>query len=115
MPDQSSITNHKFVNTTPKPNATKNSNGELVGPPPPWFVMVGVGAGTVVETDCDCAAVGSGVVWVPPRFRATKSLCRTWSTSTISSLTTILPVTLYGRLVRVVRLLARFTAKRKDG
>ena len=26
---------HKFVNTTPKPKATKKSNGELVGPPPP--------------------------------------------------------------------------------
>lgn len=28
-------TYHKFVKTTPKPNATKNNNGELVGPPPP--------------------------------------------------------------------------------
>ena len=26
-------TDHKFVNTTPKPRATKNSKGELVGPP----------------------------------------------------------------------------------
>lgn len=26
---------HRFVKTTPKPNATKNSKGELVGPPPP--------------------------------------------------------------------------------
>ena len=26
---------HKFVNTTPKPSATKKSSGELVGPPPP--------------------------------------------------------------------------------
>ena len=28
-------THHRFVNTTPKPKATKNSSGELVGPPPP--------------------------------------------------------------------------------
>lgn len=28
-------TYHRFVNTTPKPKATKNSRGELVGPPPP--------------------------------------------------------------------------------
>lgn len=28
------MTYHKFVNTTPKPKATKKSNGEL-GPPPP--------------------------------------------------------------------------------
>lgn len=28
-------TYHKFVKTTPNPNATKNNNGELVGPPPP--------------------------------------------------------------------------------
>lgn len=28
-------THHRFVNTTPNPNATKKSNGELVGPPPP--------------------------------------------------------------------------------
>ena len=26
---------HKFVKTTPKPRATKNKSGELVGPPPP--------------------------------------------------------------------------------
>jgi hypothetical protein len=32
---------HRLVKTTPKPNATKNSSGELVGPPPPpppWLV-----------------------------------------------------------------------------
>lgn len=28
-------TYHRFVNTTPKPKATKKSKGELVGPPPP--------------------------------------------------------------------------------
>lgn len=49
-------TYHKFVNTTPKPNATKNSSGELVGPPPPPFEPppplddgVGPGAGIPVE------------------------------------------------------------------
>lgn len=26
---------HRLVKTTPNPNATKKSNGELVGPPPP--------------------------------------------------------------------------------
>ena len=26
------VSYHKLVNTTPKPNATKNSRGELVGP-----------------------------------------------------------------------------------
>ena len=26
---------HRFVKTTPNPKATKKSNGELVGPPPP--------------------------------------------------------------------------------
>jgi hypothetical protein len=31
-------THQRFVKTTPKPNATKNRSGELVGPglPPPW-------------------------------------------------------------------------------
>ena len=28
-------THHRFVNTTPKPRATKKSRGELVGPPDP--------------------------------------------------------------------------------
>ena len=49
-------TYQRFVNTTPKPNATKNSSGELVGPPPPEFPLplpplddgVGPGAGMVV-------------------------------------------------------------------
>ena len=34
-------TYHKFVNTTPKPNATKNRSGELVGPLPPPGAGVG--------------------------------------------------------------------------
>lgn len=32
---EASATYHKFVKTTPKPRATKNKRGELVGPPPP--------------------------------------------------------------------------------
>lgn len=35
-------TYHRFVNTTPKPSATKNSNGELVGPPLLLLGCVGV-------------------------------------------------------------------------
>ena len=47
-------TYHKFVNTTPKPRATKNSKGELVGPPPPPLPPAGDvdaagGAGGLVE------------------------------------------------------------------
>lgn len=33
--DFNQCTYHRLVKTTPKPNATKNSKGELVGPPPP--------------------------------------------------------------------------------
>lgn len=37
------------MNTTPKPNATKNSKGELVGPPPPPLpVDVGAAAALAV-------------------------------------------------------------------
>lgn len=32
---------HKLVNTTPNPRATKNSNGELVGPPPCCWLLCG--------------------------------------------------------------------------
>lgn len=44
---------HKLVKTTPKPRATKNNNGELVGPPPllpllPELVALGI-ADVVVE------------------------------------------------------------------
>lgn len=42
---------HRFVKTTPKPNATKNSSGELVGPPDPELDMVGDGTAEVVETE----------------------------------------------------------------
>ncbi len=39
------------MKTTPKPNATKNSRGEVVGPPPPfWFAGVeDIGGGEVAE------------------------------------------------------------------
>lgn len=44
-------TYHRLVKTTPKPRATKNRRGELVGPelppPPPFPVLVGVGADVV--------------------------------------------------------------------
>jgi len=36
---------HKFVKTTPKPRATKNRRGELVGPLPPLDEPVLVAAG----------------------------------------------------------------------
>ena len=36
-------TYHKLVKTTPKPNATKNSSGELVGPPGEEWCCVCVG------------------------------------------------------------------------
>lgn len=45
---------HKFVNTTPKPSATKNNNGEFVGLDPwsPWSLCVGVAVGEeVVEVE----------------------------------------------------------------
>lgn len=43
---------HKFVKTTPKPRATKNRSGELVGPPPPPPPpedVAAAGAGEVAE------------------------------------------------------------------
>ncbi len=49
-------TYHKFVNTTPKPSATKKSKGELVGPPPPPLAGDDVAAGAVVVLE------GTGVV-----------------------------------------------------
>ena len=45
---KSQTTYHKFVKTTPNPNATMINNGELVGPPPPPpppLDDVGVGVG----------------------------------------------------------------------
>lgn len=46
-------TYHKFVKTTPKPNATKNNNGELVGPPPPPPPLDGVAVGEDEVTTCE--------------------------------------------------------------
>jgi hypothetical protein len=36
---------HKFVKTTPKPNATKNSSGEEVGPVPGLLLCVDIVVG----------------------------------------------------------------------
>lgn len=48
-------THHKLVKTTPKPRATKNKRGELVGlllpSPPEWPVVVAPGAALVVAED----------------------------------------------------------------
>lgn len=44
-------TYHKFVKTTPNPSATKNNNGELVGPPPLPLLGVAVEAGGTVTED----------------------------------------------------------------
>ena len=45
------MTHHRFVNTTPNPSATKNNNGELVGPFPPLDAgeLVPLGAADVVD------------------------------------------------------------------
>ena len=39
------------MKTTPKPNATKKSKGELVGPPPPELEPVVVAAGAEMAVD----------------------------------------------------------------
>jgi hypothetical protein len=57
-----SITHHKFVNTTPKPNATKNSRGELVGPLVGSCVVAIEGLGEVEEAVCAMTDVGSRIV-----------------------------------------------------
>jgi hypothetical protein len=44
---------HKFVKTTPKPRATKNRRGELVGPLPPLDEPVVVAAGSAVDVVAD--------------------------------------------------------------
>lgn len=46
---------HRFVNTTPKPRATKKSKGELVGPDLPSSVFDGAGAD---EVEVGSAMVG---------------------------------------------------------
>jgi hypothetical protein len=57
------VAHHKFVNTTPKPRATKNSRGELVGPPGVLVLlllvaMLGVGNAAVI---CEIGEEGVGV------------------------------------------------------
>ncbi len=49
----SEVTYHKLVNTTPNPNATKNSRGELVGPLPPPPPPPEVGDGEAADDDVD--------------------------------------------------------------
>lgn len=49
------------MKTTPKPNATKNNNGELVGPPPPPPPLDGVAVGVGEVTTCG-AEVESGSI-----------------------------------------------------
>ncbi len=58
------IAHHKFVKTTPKPRATKNRSGELVGPLGLLFVgdIVGVAVADVCEA-------GDAAVEVCPEFR----------------------------------------------
>lgn len=58
---KSQTTYHKFVKTTPNPNATKNNNGELVGPPPPPpppdGVAVGEGEGTTCGEEVESGSI----------------------------------------------------------
>lgn len=54
----------RLVNTTPKPSATKNSNGELVAPPPLLCCCVEVGDGVTVADD-DVVAVGEVIAAAP--------------------------------------------------
>jgi hypothetical protein len=42
-------TDHRFVNTTPKPNATKNRSGDDVGPVVPGLLV----GDDIVVGDCD--------------------------------------------------------------
>ena len=51
-------TNHKLVNTTPKPKATKKRRGELVGPPPPPLLELVVGPGGADDVAEAMADVG---------------------------------------------------------
>jgi hypothetical protein len=54
------VTHQRFVKTTPKPNATKNKSGELVGPglPPPWALGLDVAeAPAEVEVGVDIVMI----------------------------------------------------------
>jgi len=70
---------HKFVNTTPKPNATKKSKGELVGPLDELelldIVVWGKREEDTEEGVCDAevAMAWTVVVWVPSRWISDRS------------------------------------------
>lgn len=54
---------HKFVKTTPNPNATKNSSGDCVVPPPLSPVSVGVALATPVPVpDAPSLTVGDAML-----------------------------------------------------
>ena len=62
------------MKTTPKPSATKNNKGELVGPLDCEFEVCDMVADDDVDDgDCDIAGVGPGVLLVlcvPPSARS---------------------------------------------
>jgi hypothetical protein len=63
---------HKFVNTTPKPNATKKSKGELVGPLDELELLDIVVSGKREEVadrvcEAEVAMAWAVGVWVPSR------------------------------------------------
>jgi hypothetical protein len=60
-------TYHRFVKTTPKPRATKNSNGDC---PPPVGAGVFVGAGVVVAVGVSRVAVCRSTRALPAIFKA---------------------------------------------
>lgn len=68
------LTNQRLVKTTPKPRATKNSSGELVGPlpPPPEDVVVAGGA------TADAVAVDITTRDVPYVVATIYSIGRNW-------------------------------------
>jgi len=52
---------HRFVNTTPKPRATKKRRGEFVGPPGvlSWVALAAMAVAVAVPVDVGMSAVGS--------------------------------------------------------
>jgi hypothetical protein len=79
---------HKFVKTTPKPRATKNSNGDWVVFD--WACCVTVGLGEALVSVVEASSVGAGIVGVSefPKFRATISTISTITCSMIFIVTT---------------------------
>jgi hypothetical protein len=79
---------HKFVKTTPKPNATKKSSGEEVGPVPGLLVCVDIVVAAEAVADVgDGIEVASGkgeVDCVPSSPLLCTSLSTTWNTSTMT-------------------------------